>query len=108
MRNMIVVAGLVAGLAAGNAQAEWVDVSYTATLPKESVYCVGQKNLRNFIGYVQDQDQRSAMRMISTGDCRLTDGPLKVGVFQEEKVDELVTFMTPSGKAFYTLKGYLK
>ncbi|USR38359.1 hypothetical protein L1F06_017005 [Ectopseudomonas hydrolytica] len=108
MRNMIVVAGLVAGLAAGSAQAEWVDVSYTATLPNEAVYCEGQKNLRSFIGYVQDQDERGAMRMISTGDCRMTNGPLKISVFQEEKDDELITFLTPSGKAFYTLKGYVK
>lgn len=83
----------------------WKDVSYSAKLPANAVYCTSQSNLDEFAGYAQDGDGQGANRMVDAGDCRLSSG-MTVNVFQEN--DYAVTFLSPSGKAFYTLTGYLK
>lgn len=104
MRNVFALAVMVASTAA---HADWKDVAYTATLPAEAVYCDGLGNLEDFTGYVADQDTQGAMRMIAAGDCAMTSNNMKIQVFQEETVEEFITFLSPSGKAFYTLKGYV-
>jgi hypothetical protein len=88
------------------ASAQWEDVSYNASLPGDSVYCKGQGALNDMTGFVQDGDNISAMKLISDGDCHISGG-MRVRVFQE-KGDAFVSFLSPSGKAFTTLKAYLK
>lgn len=86
--------------------AEWKDVGYMATLPKGAVYCTSQGNMEEFGGYAQDGDEVGADRMVEKGKCIITQRALKANVFQESEI--FACFLAPSGKAFYTLKGFLK
>jgi hypothetical protein len=43
--------------------------------------------------------------MVSDGKCRISSG-MKVRVFQENEY--AASFLSPSGKAFYTFKAWLK
>jgi hypothetical protein len=108
MRNMIVVAGLVAGLAAGNAQAEWADVSYTATLTEDSVYCSEFESFIKLLDYTKDQNMRGAQKMVDEGVCGVTSGPMKIEVYQSGHVDQkqVIRFISPSGKKFITLGAF--
>ena len=106
MEKAIAVAALL-GISS-SAFAEWNDVNYSASLPADAVYCDGLGSFEEFTSFVQDGDNAGAMRMIASGDCAMTSKAMNVQVFQEESVQEFVTFLSPSGKAFYTLKGYLK
>jgi hypothetical protein len=89
-----------------SASAQWEDVSYNASLPEDSVYCKGQGALNDMMDFVQDGDNDSAMKLISGGACHVSSG-MAVQVFQEDS-DTFVSFLSPSGKAFHTLKAYLK
>lgn len=99
--SSLAVAGLVIS---GAANAQWKDVEYNAFLKKDYIYCTSQGNLDEFGGFAQDGDNAGANRMIENGKCRVSSG-MKIQVFQEN--DYAVTFLAPSGKAFYTLKGWL-
>ena len=89
----------------GLAMAQWSDVEYTATLKKEYIYCGSQKSLDEFGAFAQDGDEDGANKMVSDGKCRISSG-MKVRVFQEN--DYAASFLSPSGKAFYTYKKWLK
>ncbi len=89
----------------GVAIAQWGDVEYNATLKKEYIYCDSQKSLDDFGAFAQDGDENSANKMVSDGKCRISSG-MKIRVFQENEY--AVTFLSPSGKAFYTFKAWLK
>lgn len=84
----------------------WHDVSKTSTVPADAVYCTSQSNLEDFAGYAMDGDGAGANRMVSQGKCTVAQSNIRVSVFQEN--DDFANFIAPSGKAFYTLKGYLK
>lgn len=84
----------------------WQDVEYSATLPRGAVYCTSQGNLEEFAAYAQDGDDGSADRLVDQGKCTITQRPLQANVFQES--DVFACFLAPSGKAFYTLKGFLQ
>lgn len=101
LRKTLVLAGLM--VLSGSALA-WKDVEYRATLKKDYIYCTSQGRLDEFGEFAQDGDEAGANRMISEGKCRMSSG-MKIQVFQEN--DYAVTFLAPSGKAFYTLKGWL-
>ncbi len=88
------------------ALAEWEDVEYSATLPRGAVYCTSQGNLEEFAEYAQDGDDGSADRLVEEGKCTITQRSMKANVFQES--DVFACFLAPSGKAFYTLKGFLE
>ncbi|HAQ88746.1 MAG TPA: hypothetical protein DCR78_20225 [Pseudomonas sp.] len=103
MLKKLAVIAVLSGLVA-NANA-WEDVNYTRMLPSGAVYCTSQGKLEEFGGYAQDGDERGADRMIESGSCRISSG-MKVQVFQEDN-GFLVTFLSPSGKAFYTFKAFL-
>lgn len=105
MRKTLALAVIVAST---SAHAAWKDVAYTATLPAEAVYCEGLGNMEDFTAFVADQDTQGAMRMIAAGDCAMTTKAMKIQVFQEEPEEEFISFLSPSGKAFYSLKGYVK
>lgn len=105
MRKVLALAVIMAST---GAQAKWEDVEYAGSLPAEAVYCDGQGELDDFTAFVQDQDMQGAMAMIQSGDCAMTSSTMKIQVFQEEAAREYITFLAPSGKAFYTLKGYLQ
>lgn len=104
MFKKVIIVSVVAF--SSGAYAEWKDVAYTAHLPNEAIYCDGLGNLRDFVGHVQDQNVQGAMQMVADGDCRMTSGRMEIQVIQEESVDEVISFIAPSGKGFYTLKGY--
>ncbi|WP_070413947.1 hypothetical protein [Pseudomonas lundensis] len=89
----------------GLAMAQWSDVEYTATLKKEYIYCASQSSLDEFGAFAQDGDEDGANKMVSDGKCRISSG-MKVRVFQEN--DYAASFLSPSGKAFYTYKKWLK
>ncbi|WP_312965026.1 hypothetical protein [Stutzerimonas kunmingensis] len=103
LKNLAVMA-LLLGMVA-NAFA-WQDVSYSRTLPSGAVYCTSQGNLEEFGGYAQDGDERGADRMLDSGKCRISSG-MRVEVFQEDR-DFMVSFLSPSGKAFYTFKAFFR
>jgi hypothetical protein len=84
----------------------WYDVAKTATIPAGAVYCTSQSNLEAFAGYALDGDSSGADRMVDQGKCILAQRSISVSVFQENS--DFANFISPSGKAFYTLKGYLK
>ncbi|WP_350600769.1 hypothetical protein [Pseudomonas sp. 65/3-MNA-CIBAN-0223] len=102
IRNIVVV-GLLGF--SGLALAQWGDVEYNATLKKEYIYCGSQKSLDEFGAFAQDGDEDGANKMVSDGKCRISSG-MKVRVFQEN--DYAASFLSPSGKAFYTYKKWLK
>lgn len=97
--------GMLLVACCSTAMAEWRDVNYTATLPADYIYCTSGGNLDDFGAYAQDGDEAGANRMVSEGKCRISSG-MTVNVFQEDERD--VTFLAPSGKAFYTFKGFLQ
>jgi len=103
MRKLITGLMLMAGCSA--AMAEWRDVDYSATLPAQMPYCVGNGDLEEMIGYIQDGDDRGLNRLIDDGDCRISSG-MTVSVFQENEY--AVSFLAPSGKAYRTLTSFLK
>ncbi|MEA9996201.1 hypothetical protein QN382_12175 [Pseudomonas sp. 10B1] len=89
----------------GLAMAQWGDVEYNATLKKEYIYCGSQRALDDFGSFAQDGDEDGANKMVSDGKCRISSG-MKIRVFQEN--DYAASFLSPSGKAFYTYKKWLK
>lgn len=102
IRNIVVV-GLLGF--SGLALAQWGDVEYNATLKKEYIYCASQKSLDEFGAFAQDGDEGGANKMVSDGKCRISSG-MKVRVFQENEY--AASFLSPSGKVFYTFKAWLK
>ncbi len=44
--------------------------------------------------------------MLDSGKCRISSG-MRVEVFQEDR-DFMVSFLSPSGKAFYTFKAFFR
>lgn len=103
----IIMAAVLLGITTG-AQAEWKDVEYSASLPANAVYCDGLGTFKDFVAFIQDGDEAGASRMIDSGDCAATSKVMQIHVFQEDGSQGAITFLSPSGKAFYTLKGYLQ
>ena len=90
-------------LLASAAQAQgWVDVDRTGIIARGGVYCTSEQHLMSFGEYAQDGDAAGADRMVSEGKCVITQSPIEANVIQEN--DYLATFISPSGKAFWTFK----
>lgn len=99
------VIGVVLLACSTAAVAQWQDVSYSAVLKKDYIYCNSGGSLDDFGALAQDGDGQGANKMVSDGKCHISSG-MKVNVFQEN--DYAVSFLSPSGKAFYTYKKFLK
>lgn len=97
---------LIGLLSVSSSAFAWQDVSKTATLPSGAVYCTSQGNLEDFAAFALDGDEAGATRLVSQGKCTVLRSNMSVAVFQEN--DDFANFLSPSGKALYTLKGYLR
>lgn len=105
MRKELVVALMAVSMSAV-AASNWHDVSRSSTLHRSNIYCTSQKYLEEMGQYALDQDGQGATMMTIEGKCTVVQSTMHVRVFQE--TDDFANFIAPSGKAFYTLKGFLK
>jgi len=102
----LVIMMLSALAMADSAEAQWREVNYTGTLRANMPYCGSQRDLDKMVDYVIDGDDRQLNRLIETGKCRVSARDLRVSVFQQN--ESQITFLTPSGNVFRTLRSFLK
>lgn len=82
------------------------DVDKPGKLVKGTPYCTSIGNLEDFSEYIIDGDQAGASRMVDQGKCSIASKNMNVRVFIEEK--SRVAFMSPSGKALWTIPGMIE
>ncbi|MBP2084152.1 MULTISPECIES: hypothetical protein [Pseudomonas] len=100
-----IAVGAVALTLPSGAWAQWRDVSYNGVSPADYVYCNKQSDLDAFGAVAQDGDQAGADRLVSQGRCHVSSG-MRVEVFQQNEY--AVTFLSPSGRAFYTYTKFVR
>ena len=86
----------------GFASADDEDVNYQARIKKGAAYCESLGDLKDLMEYAQDGDQSSMRRMLQDGTCSQSNG-MRVRIFIQD--EQVVAFETPSGNAFFTVRG---
>lgn len=105
MRKLVALGALV--LTVGTVQAQgWVDVDRTGVISRGGIYCTSEENLLGFGAYAKDGDAAGADRMVAEGKCMIIQNSMRATVIQEN--DFLASFISPSGKAFWTFKEMIK
>lgn len=105
MRTLLAICTALAFSASSTAFAKDYPVK---TLQADAIICFDYSDWKDMVAASIDQDEAGAMRLVSSGACRVVPKPTRVAYLDKAAGNLGALIQMPSGKGAYTADSFLK